>query len=218
MPEQEKVAEWVPRSDLGKKVKAGEIKSIDEIFEKGLRITEPGIVDQLLSDVETVFLSVGQSKGKFGGGKRKIYKHTQKKVREGSKIKFAFMAAVGNRNGYIGVGYGTSRRSISARLTAEKNAKLNLTKVLRGCGSWECGCGGNHSIPSKTVGKNGSVTVELMPAPKGTGLVANDEAKKILDLAGIRDIWSKTFGESRSRVNYLNALFNSLKELNMFRG
>ena len=80
--EEKEVAEWIPRSDLGKKVKAGEIKSIDELFEKGIKITEQEIIDTLLPDVETIFLSVGQSKGKFGGGKRKIYKHTQKKVRK----------------------------------------------------------------------------------------------------------------------------------------
>jgi small subunit ribosomal protein S5 len=209
--------EWIPRSELGKKVKAGEIKNIDELLDKGIKITEPEIVDTLVPDLETDFLAVGQSKGKFGGGKRKIYRHTQKKVREGARIKFAFLTVVGNSNGYVGIGYGTSRKSNSARETSIKKAKLNLTRVPRGCGSWECTCGENHSLPVKTTGKFGSVTVSLSPAPKGTGLVASDEAKKILKLAGISDVWIDSSGETRTRVNALRAVYLALKNLNMFR-
>ena len=213
----EEEKEWVPRSELGKRVKAGEIKSIDELLDKGIGITEPGIVDALLPDLETDFLSVGQSKGKFGGGKRKIYRHTQKKVREGARIKFAFLAVVGNKNGYVGVGYGTSRKSNSAREISVKNAKLAITRVNRGCGSWECTCGENHSLPFKTVGKFGSTVILLIPAPKGTGLVASDEAKKILKLAGVKDVWTQAKGETRTRVNNLRAVYMALKNISMFR-
>jgi small subunit ribosomal protein S5 len=174
-------------------------------------------VDKLVPDIEEDFLEIGQSKGKFGGGKRKIYRHTQKKVREGSRIKFAFLAVVGNRNGYIGVGYGGSRKSNSARELAVKNAKLNLTRISRGCGSWECTCGQNHSVPFKTIGKEGSITVTLSPAPRGTGLVASNETKKILRLAGINDVWTRMDGETRTRVNMLKAVYNALRNINMHR-
>ncbi len=213
-PRFEEKKEWVPRTELGKKVKEGEVKSIDELLDNGVRITEPEIVDTLIPDLEEDFLEIGQSKGKFGGGKRKIYRHTQKKVREGSRIKFAFLAVVGNKNGYVGVGYGGSRKSNSAREISVKNAKLNLTKIIRGCGSWECTCGQNHSLPTKAVGKCGSVTISLLPAPRGTGLVASNEAKKILRLAGINDVWTHTKGETRTRVNMLRALYQALKNLN----
>lgn len=209
--------EWTPRTELGKRVKEGEIKSIDELLDSGVRITEPEIVDTLVPDIEEDFLEIGQSKGKFGGGKRKIYRHTQKKVREGSRIKFAFLAIVGNRNGYIGIGYGGSRKSNSARELAVKNAKLNLTRITRGCGSWECTCGTNHSVPFKTSGKHGSITVTLSPAPRGTGLVASNETKKVLRLAGINDAWTRMDGETRTRVNMLNAVYNALKNINMYR-
>lgn len=211
------VNSWAPRSELGNRVRAGEIKSIDEILDNGIRITEPEIVDLLVPGSETVFLEIGQSKGKFGGGKRKMYRHTQKKVREGSRIKFAFLAVTGNKQGYLGVGYGTSRGSVSAKEIAEKNSKLNLIRIIRGCGSWECGCKGDHSLPYETRGKSGSVKVILKPAPKGTGLVASNEMKKILSIAGIKDVWAETYGETRSRVNLLKAVFYALKNVNMFR-
>jgi small subunit ribosomal protein S5 len=214
---EEEPKEWIPRSELGRRVKAGEIKSLDELLDKGIKITEPEIVDTLLADLETDFLAVGQSKGKFGGGKRKIYKHTQKKVREGARIKFAFLAVVGNKNGYVGIGYGTSRKSNSAREISVKNAKLNITRIPRGCGSWECTCGENHSIPFKTIGKYGSVRVILRPAPRGTGLVANDEVKKLLRLAGLSDVWSESAGETRTRTNTLQAVYRALRNINMFR-
>ncbi len=216
-PRKEEEKEWIPRSELGMRVKNGEITSIDELLDKGIKITEPEIVDKLLPGIETEFLAVGQSKGKFGGGKRKIYRHTQKKVREGARIKFAFLAVTGNKDGYVGIGYGASRESMSARLNAEKNAKLNITRIFRGCGSWECTCGTNHSLPFTVSGKCGSVTMTLKPAPKGTGLVANDEAKKVLALAGIQDAWSGAEGETRSRVNMLKAVFNALKNINAKR-
>ena len=213
----EEKKEWIPRTELGKRVKGGEIKTIDELIDNGIRLTEPEIVDTLIPDIEEDFLEIGQSKGKFGGGKRKIYRHTQKKVREGSRIKFAFLAVVGNRNGYVGVGYGGSRKSNSARELSVKNAKLNLTRITRGCGSWECTCGQQHSLPFKTTGKYGSITVSLLPAPKGTGLVASNEAKKILRLAGISDVWARMDGETRTRVNMLRAVYMALKNINMQR-
>jgi len=93
---------------------------------------------------------------------------------------------------------------------------MNLIKVKRGCGSWECGCGGNHSIPFKVEGKSGSVRVILIPGPKGLGLVASDEAKKILRLAGIKDVWVKSFGNTSMRMNLIKAIFNAFKNLYLF--
>jgi len=93
---------------------------------------------------------------------------------------------------------------------------MKVIRIKRGCGSWECGCGGEHSIPYKTKGKSGSVCVVLMPAPKGLGLVANDELKKLLRLAGIKDVWVKTFGNTRMRINLIKAAFNALKNLYIY--
>ncbi len=210
---EEKEEEWIPKTELGRLVKEGKIKDIDEILDKGIKIREVEIVDTLLPNLDYELLLVGQAKGKFGGGRRKIYRVTQRKTAEGNVPKFSCVAVVGDRNGHVGVGMGVGKESIIAREKAIKEAKLNLIKIKRGCGSWECGCGGNHSIPFRTEGKCGSVRIVLKPAPRGLGLCINEECKKILELAGIKDVWSQTFGETRTRVNLAFACFNALKNL-----
>src|SRR3989338_6464797 len=94
---------WQPKTSIGKKCKTGEIKNIDEILDQGMKILEPEIVDLLVSNLEMDLLLIGQSKGKFGGGQRRIFKQTQKKTQEGNKPKFATCAVVGNKNGFIGI-------------------------------------------------------------------------------------------------------------------
>ena len=69
-----------------------------------------------------------------------------------------------------------------------------------------------HSLPFVVEGKSGSVRVRLKPAPRGTGLVLNDEGKKILQAAGISDAWIETFGQSKTRINYAYAIFDALKK------
>ncbi len=204
--------EWTPKTRLGRLVKSGEVKSIDEILDKGFKIMEPEIVDHLLPGLEVDFLLIGQAKGKFGGGQRRPFMRTQKKVREGARNKYTYLAIVGNRNGYVGVGKGSSRESLIARQRAIASAKKNIIKIKRGCGDWECGCGQPHSLPFSVEGKSGSVRIILKPAPRGTGLVLADEGKKILTLAGIKDAWSKSFGQTKSRVNYAYAIFDALKK------
>ncbi len=203
---------WEPKTRLGKEVKGGKITSFDEIKLRGKKLLESEIVDFFFPDIKTEFVLVGQSKGKFGGGARRMYKTTQKKVREGSRTKFTYVAIVGNEDGYIGLGKGASRESMPARERSVKNAKLNLIKIVRACGSWDCGCAKPHSIPFKVSGKCGSVRITLMPAPRGTGLAVHDEIKKFLRLAGVSDAWSVTKGELRSRLNLAYAVFAALKQ------
>src|SRR3990167_6157787 len=171
---------WKPKTELGKKVKNGEITTIDEILDRGLAILEPQIVDMLLPGLQVDLLEVGQSKGKFGGGKRSIWRQTQKKSKEGNKPSFATVAVCGDGNGYVGIGFGKAKETVPAREKATRKAKLNLIKIKRGCGSWECGCGQTHSIPFKVEGKCSSVTFELMPEPKGTRLCMEKECQKLL--------------------------------------
>ena len=205
---------WRPKTELGKKVKSGEVKNIDEILARGLKIMEVEIIDILLPNLKTELLMIGQSKGKFGGGKRSIWKQTQKKTKEGNKPKFATMAVVGNYDGYVGIGYSKSRETVPARERATRNAKLNLIKVRRGCGEWTCACNKSHSIPFKVEGKCGSIRLTLKPAPQGVNLCVEEELKKVLGLAGIKDIYSKTKGQTRTRINLIKACFFALKRLN----
>ena len=213
-PREVVVVPWVPKTDLGKKVKNGEVTDIREILNKGQIILEPEIVDHLIPDLETDYLLVGQAKGKFGGGKRRIFKQTQKKTREGNKPKFATMAIIGNKNGLIGIGYGKSKETVPAREKAIRNAKLNIFSIYRGSGSWESKKDEPHSIPFAVEGKCSSVKIKLMPAPKGTRLCTEREVAKVLSFAGVSDVWSKTHGQTRTKMNLIKACEEALKNLN----
>lgn len=204
---------WTPKTSLGLKVKNSEVNDINYILDNGIRVLEPEIIDALVPGLETDLLMIGQSKGKFGGGQKRIFRQTQKKTKEGNKPHFGTLAIVGNRNGYIGVGYGKSKETVPAREKAIRNAKLNLMKIRRGCGSWQCHCKNAHSIPFEVIGKCGSSTLRLMPAPKGTGLCVEVECAKILALAGIRDVWSKTYGQTRTKQNLIDACVKALLSL-----
>ncbi|MBI4143413.1 30S ribosomal protein S5 [Candidatus Woesearchaeota archaeon] len=208
---------WTPRTSLGMKVKKGELSDIDYALDHRIKILEPEIVDALLPKLATELLMVGQSKGKFGGGQKRIFKQTQKKTAEGNKPKFATFAVVGDEDGHVGVGYGKSKETVPAREKAIRQAKLNIIKIKRGCGNWRCGCGDPHTVPFKVSGKTGSVIMTLIPAPKGTGLIVEKECQKILKLAGVKDVWAKAEGQTRSKLNVLNACFNALKKLMQFK-
>lgn len=204
---------WNPKTSLGKKVKEGKVTHIDEILDKREKILEPEIVEVLMPDLTTDLLLIGQSKGKFGGGARRVFKQTQKKTQEGNKPKFATFAIVGNEDGYIGVGYGKSKETVPAREKAIRNSKLNLIRIRRGNGSWEDRSKEPNTIPFAVEGKCGSVKIRLIPAPRGTGLCVEEECQKILKLAGIKDIWSKTLGHTKTKMNLVNACFEALKNL-----
>jgi len=210
---QDKLDAWVPKTQLGRDVRSGKIKNIEEIFEKGIKIMEPEIVDLLLPNLKTDTLFIGQAKGKFGGGKRRAFRQTQKKTKEGNILTFGVMAVVGDEKGHMGVGYGRASETLPAREKATRKAKLNIQKIQRGCASYDCSCDDPHSIPIATSGKCSSVTVKLIPAPQGTGLVVGDEMKKILKLAGIKDIYSKCSGKVKTTFNTAKATMKALDKL-----
>ncbi len=204
---------WKPKTSLGIRVKNGEITSLDYILDNRLKILEHEIVDILMPNLTTDLLLVGQAKGKFGGGQKRVFRQTQKKTREGNKPRFGTFAIIGNEDGYIGIGYGKSKETVPAREKAMRSAKQNIIKIFRGCGSWQCGCKNPHSIPFAVEGKCGSIRLRLLPAPRGTGLRVEKECAKILKIAGIRDIWSQTFGQTRTTINLIYACFDALKKV-----
>jgi len=209
--EKAKLDSWKPKTLLGRLVKEKKIKNIDEILDK--RILEEQIVESLLT-LESDLLLIGQSKGKFGGGKRRAWKQTQRKTMEGNVPRFSCLTVVGDKNGHVGIGLGKAKETLPAREKSLRKAKLNVVKVTRGCGSFDCVCQENHSIPFIVKGKCGSSEVVLYPAPQGTGLVIGDECKRILKAAGIKDIYSKTFGQTRSTINLANACIDALIKTN----
>lgn len=215
--EMEKLSEWNPKTELGRKVKSGEINNLNYILENNMRILEPEIVDYLLPDLQEDFILIGGTPGKGGGKKRIVAKKTARMHKSGRRFKSIVMVLVGNKNGFLGLGESGAKDVKDAIIKAEKKAKMNIFRVVRGCGSWECGCKGNHSIPFKVIGKSGSSIVELIPAPKGVGLVANDEVKKVLELAGIKDLWMRSPKKVNTRENMVKAVINALKNLHRIK-
>jgi len=211
--------DWVPKTRLGKMVAEGKITSMDQVFEKGLKVSEPEIIDALVPDLEHEIIYIGGSSGKGGGIRRTISRRTTRMHKSGRRYKVSVMIVVGNKNGYIGFGKSSGPPSKHRDVInkALRNAKLNLIQIRRGCGSWECACKGHHSIPFGVSGKAGSVSVELFPAPKGIGLVVSDEAKKIFRLAGIKDVWIKSRGNTGMRINVVRAIFDAFKKLGGFK-
>ncbi|MBI4116688.1 30S ribosomal protein S5 [Candidatus Pacearchaeota archaeon] len=207
------VAGWEPKTKLGMEVKSGKIKNIDEILDSGRKILESEIVDKILN-VQSDLIAVGQSKGKFGGGKRRVWRQTQRKTQEGNIPTFSTFAVVGDGNGHVGIASGRAKETLPAREKAIRKAKLNLISVKRKCGAFDCSGSEQHTIPFKVEGKSGSVRVILIPAPQGTGLVAGSELKKILKLAGIKDIYTKTFGQKRTSYNLAKACMIALEKTN----
>ncbi len=207
------IASWVPKTKLGKEVKAKKIKNIDEILDGKQKILEEQIVDALLN-LKSDLIFIGQSKGKFGGGKRRAWKQTQRKTKEGNVPTFSTLAVVGDENGHVGIGFGRAKETLPARDKAIRKAKLGIIKVGRNCSSFDCACDDPHSVPFKVEGKSGSVKLVLIPAPQGTGLVVANELKKVLGLAGIKDVYSKTFGSIRTTTNLIRACIDALKKTN----
>ncbi len=193
---------WVPRTRVGRLVMEGRITSLEEIFRRNLPLLEPEIVDWLIGDQlqhEVIDVTI-----------------VQKMTDAGRITRFRAVVAIGNMDGYVGLGKGKAKQFRMAIEKAIRNAKLNITPVRRGCGSWECTCGEAHSVPFTVRGKSGSVEVILKPAPKGTGLVAGDVAKKVLRLAGIRDLWMFTKGETRTSYNFARATYLALRNTYRF--
>ncbi|EMA44391.1 30S ribosomal protein S5P [Halococcus morrhuae DSM 1307] len=186
---------WEPRTRLGKLVAEEEITSMDEALNSGLPLKEPEITDQLLS-LEDDVLDINM---------------VQRMTDSGRRVKFRCVVAIGDRNGYVGYAEGRDDQVGSAIQKAIEIAKLNMVRVSRGCGSWECGCGRPHTVALRTDGKAGSVEVELRPAPRGLGLAAGATARSVLELAGIEDIWTNSSGKTRTTVNFAKATFNALK-------
>ena len=207
---------WIPRTSLGKKVFSGEIADINTVLDSGVPIREPEIVDKLMPEIKNEIVLIGGRTGKGGGVQRIPVKITAKMHRSGRRLATSAFVVVGNENGIVGIGKGNAIEARNAIAKAIQRAKMNIIRVSRGCGSWECRCGTEHSVAFKTRGKGGSVRVELLPAPKGVGLVADDETKKILRLAGIRDVWVKTFGNTSARINLITAVFDALKKLYVY--
>jgi small subunit ribosomal protein S5 len=189
-------AGWIPKTKVGRMVQSGQIVSLEDIFTQGLKIKEPEIIDILLPGLKQEVLGIG---------------FVQKQTDAGEKSRFKAIVAVGNGAGFLGVGGGKARQVRSAIDKATLDAKLNVVPIRRGCGSWECGCGQPHSIPFKVRGKCGSVGIEVLPGPRGLGLVGGETPKTILAMAGVKDCWTRSFGSTSTLGSMAYAIYEALR-------
>lgn len=200
--QEEPKPEWIPKTDIGKLVKSGQITSVEEIYSMGKKILEAEIVDVLCPGIEEETLEV---------------KSTQRMTDNGRKMQFRAIVLVGDKNGHFGIGAGKSEEVKPAIESAIKDAKRSIISVPMGCGSWESGPGFKNSIPISVNGRAGSVRVTLKPAPRGVGLAANEVVKKVLSKAGVKDIWSFSRGHTRSIYNTAMATADALEQLNIMK-
>jgi len=194
--------DWTPKTRLGKMVLNGEVTTMSQALATKLPLREPEIVDILLPDLKDEVIDVNI---------------VQRMTDSGRRVRFRITCAVGNGDGFVGIGMSKGREVGPSIRKAIDNAKLNIIEIKRGCGSWECGCGTPHSLPFEVVGKAGSVEVHLKPSPRGIGLATGDVAKSLLQLAGVKDSWGFVGGHTKTTVNYAIATFEALKKTAQIR-
>jgi len=193
---------WEPRTRLGRMVREGKILTYEEALETGFPIREVEVVDALLPDLTDDVLGVNM---------------IQRMTDSGRRVRFNVLCVVGNSDGYVGLAVCKGKEVSSTIKKAIDSAKLNLIPVMRGNGSWESSEGPGNSVPFKVTGRSGSTRITLLPAPSGKGLVIGDYGRRVLTLAGITDVWSRSKGQTRSTINFAKATYNALVELNKTR-
>lgn len=190
--------DWEPKTELGRMVKNGEITTFEQILEIGKPILEPEIVDVLLPDLKAETL---------------LIKSTQRSTDSGRKMQFRVVVVVGDCNGHVGIGVGKCDEIKPGIDYAIRDGKKHMISLKLGCGSWECKCHVQHSIPKSSIGKEGSTIVMLKPAPRGLGIASNETIKKVLSIAGVKDVWSMTMGNTNNVYNTAAATIKALENI-----
>lgn len=174
----------------------GKIKSLERIYLFSLPIKESQIVDYFLGTAL----------------KDEVMKimPVQKQTRAGQRTRFKAFVCVGDYNGHLGLGVKCAKEVASAIRGAIVVAKMNIIPVRRGY--WGNPIGKPHTVPAKLTGKCGSVLVRLIPAPKGAGIVASPVPKKVLQLAGVEDVYTATKGHTRTLGNFVKATYYAVRK------
>lgn len=185
---------WVPCTKLGRLVQQGKIKSLEQIFVHSIPIKEYQILDHILGPaLEDMVLKI---------------EPVQKQTRAGQRTRYKAFAIVGDYNGHVGLGVKCAKEVAIAIRGAINLAKMNIVPVRRGY--WGNKIGKPHTITAKVTGKCGSVLVRLIPAPRGAGIIAARTPKKVLQAAGIEDVYTCSRGHTATLGNFLRATHDAL--------
>ena len=185
----------MPCTKLGRLVQQGKIRSLERIYLFSLPIKEQQIVEHFLPSLQDEVMKIMP---------------VQKQTRAGQRTRFKAFVCVGDYNGHLGLGVKCAKEVASAIRGAITVAKLNTIPVRRGY--WGNPIGKPHTVPAKLTGKFGSVIVRLIPAPKGAGIVASPVPKKVLQMAGVEDVYTATRGHTRTLGNFVKATFYAVRK------
>ncbi len=130
-------------------------------------------------------------------------KRVTKVVKGGRNFRFAALVVVGDRNGHVGAGLGKASEVPEAIRKAKEDAKKNIIELP---------LDENGSVPHDFLGKFGSASVLLKRSPEGTGIIAGGPARNVLELAGFKNIRTKSLG-SNNKQNVVLATINGLSQL-----
>lgn len=125
-----------------------------------------------------------------------------KTVKGGRTMRFSALVVVGDGNGHVGCGMGKAAEIPEAIRKAVEQAKRNMITVAMD----------GSTIPHETIGKFGRGHIVLMPASKGTGVLAGGPARAVIELAGIKDIKTKSYG-SNNAINAVKATMAGLSQV-----